>query len=69
MNDPKVFKWNKNIHKNLYERRGNFRNVTLIGVVDAYIQYNKLPIDLDEKANKSNILPNSYEVRDWGHPI
>ena len=62
----KVFKWNKNMHKNLYERRGNFRNITLIGVVDAYIQYNKLPIDLDEKANKSNILPNSYEVRGFG---
>ena len=62
----KVFKWNKNMHKNLYERRGNFRNITLIGVVDAYIQYNKLPFDLDEKANKSNILPNSYEVRGFG---
>ena len=58
-----IFKWNENIQKNFYDRRGNFENITLITVTEAYSMYNQLPKNLENIANVSKIVPNTYEVR------
>ena len=56
-------KWASNIPKNFFERRGNLENMTLIAMTEAEKMYNELPNNLEEAANVSKIVPNSYEVK------
>ena len=56
-------KWAFNIPKNFFERRGNLENMTLTAMTEAEKMYNELPNNLEEAANVSEIVPNSYEVK------
>ena len=61
--DNNELKWNSNKARNFFERRGNFENITLFAVTDAYSMYNQLPKNFKEIAPISNVVPNTYEVR------
>ena len=56
------FKWTKNTPQNIFERRGDFQNVTLIAVVESDMGLNKLPTDFEKSAIISEIIPDTYEV-------
>ena len=56
-------KWAPNVPKNFFERRGNFENITLLAMTEAELSYNELPKDLKEVANVSELIPNTYEVK------
>ena len=58
-------KWVPNIPKDFFERRGNLENMTLIAMTEAEKQFNELPKNLNEAANVSKIVPNSYEVKKY----
>ena len=60
--DNNELKWNSNKARNFFERRGNFENITLFAVTDAYSMYNQLPKNFKEIAQISNVVPNTYEV-------
>ena len=51
------------VSRNLYERRGNFENITLLAMTEAELSYNELPKDLASIANISKIIPNTFEVK------
>ena len=51
------------VSRNLYDRRGNFENITLLAMTEAELSYNELPNDLASIANISKIIPNTFEVR------
>ena len=53
------FIWNKNIKTNLFERRGNFENLTLIAVTEHDRTFTDFPPNM---ANVSGIVPNTVEV-------
>ena len=57
------FLWNQNFSQNIFERRGNFNNITLFGMTETQLTFNQLPTDLEkiEKASKS--IPETYEVK------
>ena len=57
------FKWNENMPKNFFDRRGNFEKLTLIGVTETEWTFNQLPFNFDVIANISESIPNTYEVR------
>ena len=57
------FKWNEKYSKNFLERRGNFESINLISMTDSYMAFTQLPRNLDEIANISKKVPDSYEVR------
>ena len=61
--DNGEFKWNQKYSKNFLKRRGNFENIKLITMTDSYMAFTQLPRNLDEIANISKEVPNSYEVR------
>ena len=61
--DNNELKWNSNKARNFFERRGNFENITLFAVTDAYSMYKQLPSNFKEIAPISNVVPNTYEVR------
>ena len=58
----KKFKWNKHMPRNFYERRGNFENISLIGMTDIESSFNILPKDWENDASISNVVPNTFEV-------
>ena len=63
--DNNELKWNSNKARNFFERRGNFENITLFAVTDAYSggsMYNQFPKNLKEIAPNSDLVPNTYEV-------
>ena len=55
--------WNSNLPKNFLERRGNFENITLLGMTETELTFNQLPNDLQNVANISEKMPNAYDVR------
>ena len=61
--DDGEFKWNQKYSKNFLERRGNFENVKLITMTESWLALTQLPGNLDEIANISKEVPDSYEVR------
>ena len=61
--DNNEFKWNFSKARNFFKRRGNFEDITLFAVTDAYSMYNQLPKNFKEIAPISNVVPNTYEVR------
>ena len=63
LQDDGEFKWNQKYSKNFLERRGNFENIKLITMTDSYLAFTQLPRNLDEIANISKEVPDSYEVR------
>ena len=63
--DSNELKWNSNKARNFFERRGNFENITLFAVADAYSggsMYNQFPKNFKEIAPNSDLVPNTYEV-------
>ena len=58
----KKFKWNNKMPKNVYERRGNFKNLTFIAMTDLQSPYNLLPENWENIASVSNVVPNTFEV-------
>ena len=60
--DGKELKWNKNVSKNFFERRGNLENLTLIGMTDVWDSKIILPNNLEQIAKVSTTIPNTYEV-------
>ena len=63
--DNNELKWNSNKARNFFERRGNFENITLFAVADAYSggsMYNQFPKNFKEIAPNSDLVPNTYEV-------
>ena len=56
------FKWNSYMPRSLFERRGNFDNITLVAVTDAWATINILPNNFEKVAPVSKIVPNTYEV-------
>ena len=60
--DGKELKWNKNVSKNFFERRGNLENLTLIGMTDVWDSKIILPNNLEQIAKVSTAIPNTYEV-------
>ena len=63
LQDDGEFKWNQKYSKNFLKRRGNFENIKLITMTDSYMAFTQLPRNLDEIANISKEVPDSYEVR------
>ena len=61
--DGKQFIWNQNVSPNVFERRGNFNNITLFGMIEAETTYNQLPIDLKTTKNPSKEISETYEVK------
>ena len=61
--DDGEFKWNQKYSENFLERRGNFENIKLITMTDSFMTFTQLPRNLDEIANISKKVPDSYEVR------
>ena len=56
------FKWTENTPQNIFERRGNFQNITLIAVVEPDMGQNILPTDFEKFAIISDMIPDTYEV-------
>ena len=61
--DDGEFKWNQKYSENFLERRGNFENTKLITMTESWLALTQLPRNLDEIANISKKVPDSYEVR------
>ena len=61
--DGEQFIWNQDISPNFFERRGNFNNITLFGMVDAETTFNQLPPDLEKTENPSKEISETYEVK------
>ena len=61
--DDGEFKWNQKYSENFLERRGNFENTKLIAMTESWLALTQLPRNLDEIANISKEVPESYEVR------
>ena len=61
--DDREFKWNQKYSENFLERRGNFENTKLIAMTESWLALTQLPRNLDEIANISKKVPDSYEVR------
>lgn len=57
-----VFQWNEDMPVNIWDRRGNFDNLTLIAVTESGLTCNFLPNNLEKSDDISNIVPNSFEV-------
>ena len=57
-----VFQWNEDMPVNIWDRRGNFDNLTLIAVTESGLTCNFLPNDLEKSEDISNIVSNSFEV-------
>ena len=55
--------WNINQKKNFLERRGNFENLTLIGMTEAWSNAIVLPKEWRKNAEVSTIIKDTYEVR------
>lgn len=62
----KSFQWNKGVPKNIWERRGNFEDLTIIAMTDTYGDCNFFPNDSENftmnSMNTSNIVPDTFEV-------
>ena len=59
----KEMKWLSDVSTNLYERRGDFENITLLAMTEAELAYIELPKNLASIANISKVIPDTYEVR------
>ena len=57
-----VFQWNEDMPVNIWDRRGNFDNLTLIAVTESGLTCNFLPNNLEKSEDVSNIVSNSFEV-------
>ena len=57
-----IFQWNEDMPVNIWDRRGNFDNLTLIAVTESGLTCNFLPNDLEKSEDISNIVSNSFEV-------
>ena len=55
--------WDINQKKNFLERRGNFENLTLIGMTKAWSNAIVLPKEWRKNADLSTIVKDTYEVR------
>ena len=55
--------WDINQNKNFLERRGNFENLTLIGMTEAWSNAIVLPKEWRKNAEVSTIIKDTYEVR------
>ena len=58
-----TFIWNQNISRHLFERRGNFNNITLFGMTESELTFNQLPTDLKKFGKLSKEMSDSYEVK------
>ena len=58
----KEFKWNNDMSRNFLERRGNFGNLTLRGMTEAYANTNIFNKDWKNVAKISNDVSDAYEV-------
>ena len=56
------FQWNTNKSKNLFERRGNFENITLFSMSGIWTTYNNLPNSFVKEDHISKTIPDTYEV-------
>ena len=56
------FIWDINKEKNLLERRGNFENLTLIGMTEPWATASVLPTDWKNTAKVSSAVKDTYEV-------
>ena len=59
------FIWDINKKKKLLERRGNFENLTLIGMTDPWSNTIVLPKEWRKNAKVSIIVKDTYEVRNF----
>ena len=57
------FIWNQNLSQNIFERRGNFNNITLFGMTETQLTFNQLPTDLEKIEQASQLIPETYEVK------
>ena len=57
------FIWNQNLSQNIFERRGNFNNVTLFGMTEKQLTFHQLPTDLEKIEQASKLIPETYEVK------
>ena len=57
------FIWNQNLSQNIFERRGNFNNITLFGMTETQLTFNQLPTDLEKIEQPSKVIPETYEVK------
>ena len=57
------FIWNQNLSQNIFERRGNFNNVTLFGMTETQLTFNQLLTDLEKIEQASKLIPETYEVK------
>ena len=60
--EGKEFKWNNDMSRNFLERRGNFGNLTLRGMTEAYANTNIFNKDWKNVAKISNDVSDAYEV-------
>ena len=56
------FEWNTNMSRNIFDRRGNFENITLFGMFEPWTNFNKLSANFQKNAKVSKIIPNTHEV-------
>ena len=56
------FIWDVSKKTNILERRGNFENLTLIGMTDAWATSTFLPKEWEKMAKVSTIVKDAYEV-------
>ena len=54
--------WENQHDKNFLERRGNFDNITLIGMTDTWENFIVLPIEWRKIAKISTIIKDTHEV-------
>ena len=59
----KEFMWNQTLSQNIFERRGNFNNITLFGMTETQLTFNQLPTDLEKIEQPSKVIPETYEVK------
>ena len=55
--------WNQNLSQNIFERRGNFNNITLFGMTEPQLTFNQLPTDFEKIEKASKLIPETYEVK------
>ena len=58
----KEFEWNREYPEDFFERRANFEGITLLGMTDVELNFNKLPKGFEKIVNDSRKVPNTYEV-------
>ena len=57
--------WENQHDKNFLERRGNFDNITLIGMTDTWENFIVLPKEWRKIAKISTVIKDTHEVRGY----